>query len=272
VPRWQRALITGASSGIGEQFAQLLAEEGSDLVLVARREHLLHTLAERLRDAGIVVEVLCADLADRAQLDIVARRVLRSDSPIDLVVNNAGVSLAGRFHEQPLARHEELVAVCAIAPMVLTHAAMTAMSTRSIRGSILNVSSVCGSGPVAGLASYSAAKGFVNHLSQAAAADLGPGNVTITTVMPGPTRTAINDVGGTPLDTSGPEWMDPRDLARQSLDAADRGLRHFVPGYANRVRTALTPRFSGGVMARGRYLAMAVGRRSSHAARRLLAP
>jgi short-subunit dehydrogenase len=269
--RWQRALVTGASSGIGEQFARALAGEGTALVLVARRRELLDTLADELRPLGVAVEVLCADLADRAQLDVVAHRIAQLDAPIDLVVNNAGISLFGSFHEQPLARHEQLVAVNAVAPMVLTHAALRAMTSRKQRGNVINVSSVCGAGPIAGLASYSATKGFVNHLSQAAAADLAGREVTVTTVIPGPTRTAINDVAGTPLDTSGAEWMDPLVVARQSLDAAYRGVRHFVPGSVNRVRTALTPRFTGGPVGRGRAVLLAVGRTPSHVARRLLA-
>ena len=269
--RWDRALVTGSSSGIGEQFARELADERTDLVLVARRRELLDALAAELRDKGVEVEVLCADLTDRGQLELVAQRIAQSDAPIDLVINNAGVSVAGSFHEQPLARHEELVAVCAVAPMVLTHVAIRAMSARPRRGNVVNVSSVCGSGPIAGLASYSAAKGFVNNLSQAAAADLGDAKVTVTTVIPGPTRTSINAAGGTPVDTSGAEWMDPRDVAQQSLDAAHRGCRHFVPGYVNRVRAALTPRFSGGAMGRGRDLLVTVGRKPSHLARRLLA-
>jgi uncharacterized protein len=269
--RWKRALVTGSSSGIGEQFGCVLADERTDLVLVARRRELLDALAGELRSKGVAVEVLCADLADRAQLELVAERIARTDAPIDLVINNAGVSVAGNFHEQPLARHEELVAVCAIAPMVLTHAAIRAMSARQQRGNVVNVSSVCGSGPIAGLASYSAAKGFVNNLSQAAAADLGDDEITVTTVIPGPTRTSINTTGGTPLDTSGAEWMDPHDVAAQSLEAAHRGSRHFVPGYVNRVRNALTPRFTGGALGRGRESLVTVGRKPSHIARRLLA-
>jgi short-subunit dehydrogenase len=210
-------------------------------------------------------------LADRAQLEVVAQRVARAESPIDLVINNAGLSVSGAFHEQPLTRHEELVAVCALAPMVLTHAAIRALSERSSRGNIVNVSSVCGSGPIRGLASYSAAKGFVNNLSQAAAADLDGGDIVVTTVIPGPTRTDINAVGGTPLETSGAEWMDPREVARQSLDAAANGRRHFVPGYVNRVRMALTPRFTGGAFGTARDAMIVVGRKPSHAARRLVA-
>lgn len=249
----------------------MLAEEHTDLVLVARRRDLLESLAVELRGEGIEVEVLCADLTDRAQLELVAQRIAQTDAPIDLVINNAGASVFGGFHEQPLARHEEVVAVCAIAPMVLTHAAIESMVRAQRRGNVINVSSVCGSGPITGLASYSAAKGFVNNLSQAAAADLDGERVTVTTVIPGPTRTSINDTAGTSVDTSGAEWMDPRAVARQSLDAAHRGSRHFVPGYVNRVRNALTPRFTGGALGRGRDLLVTIGRKPSHVARRLLA-
>ena len=271
MPRWERALVTGASSGIGAEFARVLAAERTNLVLVARRQELLDALADELRREGVEVEVIRADLADRVQLESVAERVARSDVPIDLLINNAGISVAGAFHEQPLARHEELLAVCALAPMVLTHAAIRAMSARTTPGNIVNVSSVCGSGPIAGLASYSAAKGFLNNLSQSAAADIVGGNVIVTTVVPGPTRTAINAVAGAPLDTSGAQWMDPRDVARQSLDAAAEGRRHFVLGLVNRVRTALTPRFTGGAFGTCRNVVIAFGRKPSHVARRLIA-
>jgi short-subunit dehydrogenase len=187
------------------------------------------------------------------------------------VINNAGLSVGGAFHEQPLERHEELVAVCAVAPMVLTHTAIRAMVARSSHGSVINVSSVCGSGPITGLASYSAAKGFVNNLSQAAAADLGAGDVMVTTVIPGPTRTEINAVAGMQLETSGAEWMDAREVARQSLDAAALGRRHFIPGRSNRVRTALTPRFTGGAFGRVRDAIIVVLRKPSHGARRVAA-
>ncbi|MEO8696009.1 MAG: SDR family NAD(P)-dependent oxidoreductase [Acidimicrobiales bacterium] len=269
--RWERALVTGASSGIGAEFARALAAEGTNLVLVARRLELLETLAAELRAKGVEVEVLRADLADRAQVEIVAERIARTDAPIDLLINNAGIAVAGAFHEQPLARHEELVAVCALAPMVLTHAAIRAMSARSTRGNIINVSSVCGSGPITGLASYSASKGFLNHLSQAADADIRGRNVVVTAVMPGPTRTEINDLPGAPVDNNGAEVMDARDVAVQSLDAAAKGRRHFVPGFVNQVRTALTPRFSRGALGTGRNAMLTVGRKPSHVAQRIIA-
>ena len=145
------------------------------------------------------------------------------------------------------------------------------MSARGRRGSIINVSSVCGSGPIAGLASYSAAKGFVNNLSQAAATDLEGSDVKITTVLPGPTRTEIDEIAGAPVEAGGAELMDPREVARQSLDAAAQGRRHVVPGYVNRVRTVLTPRFTGGAFGRARNGLITLARRPSHLARRLLA-
>ena len=269
--RWERALVTGASSGIGAEFARVLAAERTNLVLVARRKELLDALADELRSEGVEVEVIRADLADREQLEFVAARVARNDAPIELLINNAGIVVAGAFHEQPLARHEELVAVCAVAPMVLTHAAIRAMTARSTRGNIVNVSSVCGSGPAAGLASYSAAKGFLNNLSQSAAADIVGRNVIVTTVVPGPTRTEIDDLPGAPVDNSGAEVMDARDVAMQSLDAAAAGRRHFVPGFVNRVRTALTPRFTGGAFGTSRNAVITIARKPSHVARRLIA-
>ena len=95
--------------------------------------------------------------------------------------------------------------------------------------------------------------------------------MVVTTVVPGPTRTDINEASGAPADTSGAEWMDPREVARQSLDAADKGRQHFVPGYVDRVRNALTPRFTGGAFGACRNVMVALGRKPSHFARRLVA-
>jgi len=212
-PRWQRALITGASSGIGAEFARTLAAEGTTLVLVARRVALLETVADECRRAGATVETLAADLSDREQVQMVAERLRTDADPIDLLVNNAGITVWGRFDQQPIERHEDLVAVLVTAPMVLTHAAANSMVSARV-GTIINISSTAGNGPVPDLASYSGAKAFINNFSQAVSRELRRSGVNVTTVAAGPTRTPINDVSGHPIDTTGREWMEPRGSAR----------------------------------------------------------
>ena len=268
--RWTRALITGASSGIGEAFARKLASEGTDLVIVARREPLLQQLASQLQ--GIDVEVLRADLADDADVARVAQRLQQSDKPIDLLINNAGLSLFGGFQANSLEQHRHLVAVCALAPMTLMHAALQAMVERG-RGNVINISSVCGSGPVGSLGSYSASKGFLNNLSQSAALDLaaaGHDDVVVTTVVPGPVKTPINEVAGTPVNMSG--WIEPDDFVPMVLDAAAAGKRLCVPERKNQLRNLLTPRYPYSTP--GRFLAagFATARAPYKLVRRLARP
>ena len=245
VPRWQRALITGASAGIGAAFARELAAEGTALVLVARRTAPLETIANELREVGVDVEILVADLSDRAQVQRVADRVSATTDPVDLLINNAGISVWGRFDQQPIDRHEELLAVLVTAPMILTHAAAAAMTSRGA-GTILNVSSLAGNGPVPELASYSGAKSFINTFSQAVSRELHRSGVVVTTVVPGQTRTQINDAAGHPIDTTGRDWMEPQKVVRQALAAAAAGRRHVIPGRRNRLEAMFTPRYPNG--------------------------
>jgi short-subunit dehydrogenase len=245
VPRWQRALVTGASSGIGAAFARELAAEGSALVLVARRADHLAEVADECRQAGVDVEILVADLSERAQVQRVADRASAQTDPVDLLINNAGITVWGRFDQQPIDRHEELLAVLVTAPMILTHAAAAAMASRG-GGTIVNVSSTAGNGPVPDLASYSGAKAFINTFSQAVSREMRRSGVVVTTVVPGPTRTQINDAAGNPINTTGREWMEPQAVVRLALNAASGGRRHIIPGRRNQVEAIFTPRFPNG--------------------------
>ncbi|HUP75939.1 MAG TPA: SDR family NAD(P)-dependent oxidoreductase [Acidimicrobiales bacterium] len=242
--QWQRALVTGASSGIGEEFTRQLASAGADLILVGRNSDKLEAIARELR-AAVDVEVVVADLSRREDIGRAARVLTDTDPPVDLLINCAGLSIWGPFADHPIEEHEALVNVCAVAPMVLTHAALSSMKAAG-RGTIVNVSSVCGNGPVRLLASYAAAKAFLNSLSQTVSAEMAASGVTITTVVPGPTRTPINEKAGQDTDTSGPEWMEPSRVVSAALRAAAAGKRHVIPGAANWLRTMVTPRYTAG--------------------------
>ena len=146
---WERALVTGASSGIGRAFARELADRGTDLVIVARDGDRLEQLAAELGSApgpGVEVEVLVADLSDREQLLAVAERLASDDSPIDLLINNAGFGYSGDFLDLDPDGETAVVDVNIAALHRLAHAAGTAMTARG-RGGILHVSSVAGFGP-----------------------------------------------------------------------------------------------------------------------------
>jgi len=221
------SLITGATAGIGHEYAVQLAARGDDLVLVARDVARLEEVAEELRRAHQVdVEVLPADLTDRAALARVEARVADPDRPVDLLVNNAGFSLKGRFLDNPVDAENAMLDVLVTAVMRLSHAALGAMAQRG-HGGIINVSSVAAFLP---RGSYSAAKAWVNSFGEWAATEYRPRGVTVTTLCPGFTRTEFHERMGVARD-SAPSflWLDPDDLVRQALEDFDKGRTFSIP-------------------------------------------
>jgi hypothetical protein len=229
------ALVTGASSGIGEAFARRLARDAHDLVIVARSAGALEALAGELRaEHGAGVECLPADLTVPAELARVEARV-RAAPPIDLVVNNAGFGSAGAFAEQDVEREEEQVRLNAIALLRLTHAALAAMLPRR-RGGIVNVSSLAGMGPYPFTATYGATKAFVNSLTEALAEELRGSGVRVQALCPGFTRTRFQERAGVDPETV-PRfaWMTPEAVVDASLAALARGEVVCVPGAGYRL-------------------------------------
>jgi hypothetical protein len=259
-PTWATALVTGASSGIGREIARRLAAEGSDLVVVARDRARLDALAAELtgRHPGRTVEVLPADLADAGQLAAVERRVADPDRPVDLVVNNAGFGTYGPLAAADVDAEEREIAVNVVAVVRLSHAAVGAMTARG-RGAVMNISSVAGLQATPGNATYGASKAFVASFGEAVSGELAGAGVTLTTVLPGFTRTEFQarariEGRGMP----GPAWQSAEDVAAQALAATRAGRAWFVPGTLNKVMTA-----AAGPVPRGlkRRLAARVARR-----------
>ncbi len=220
------SLITGATSGIGHEFAVQLASRGHDLVIVARDQARLESVAQSLRaDHRVEVEVLRADLSDRAQLQTVAERVADSAHPVDLLVNNAGYGLKGRFVDNDTAVEEALFDVLARAVLVLSHAAARAMSARG-HGTIVNVSSVAG---FLALGTYSAAKSYVTVFSEGLSAELAGTGVRVTVLCPGYVTTEFQQRAG--LSTPGPGflWLDTQRLVADCLADVERGKVVSVP-------------------------------------------
>jgi len=228
--RWERALVTGASSGIGAELASQLAAAGTDLVLVARDVDRLERMSSELEDrCGVEVEVLPADLSSPVSRSAVEKRLGADGSPVDLLVNNAGFGTNGRFADLPVAREEQQVQLNVLAVLRLCSAALPQMLSQG-RGTILNVASIAGLYPSPGSATYAATKAFVCSFSDALHEELRDTPVTVTASLPGLTRTEFHDRSGS--TTSAPEraWL-PADLvARQSLDAAAAGKARVVPG------------------------------------------
>jgi len=222
-----RSLVTGATAGIGHEFARQLAARGHDLVLVARDEARLDTVAAALEgEHGVRVEVLRADLADREDLRRVEERLRDPGSPVDLLVNNAGFGLKGRFLDNDVDDETAMLDVLVTAVMRLMHAALGPMAERG-SGGVVNVSSVAAFLP---RGSYSAAKAYVNQLGAWAAAEYAERGVTVTTLCPGFVRTEFHERMAVGRD-SAPEalWLDAEDLVREALADHDRGKALSIP-------------------------------------------
>lgn len=222
------ALITGASAGIGREFAVQLAARGSDLVLVARDGDRLRTLADELTSAhGIRAEVLVADLSDRAATQVVCDRLSDAARPIDLLVNNAGFGLRNAFLKNDIEEEERGLDVMVRAVLLTCHAAGRAMKARG-SGRIINVSSVAS---FIASGTYSAEKSFVTVFSEALAGELKGSGVTVTALCPGFTRTEFHEraelsVSGLPQAV----WLSAEQLVREALADADSGKVISVPG------------------------------------------
>jgi len=207
------ALVTGATSGIGRAFAEVLAHRGMDLVISGRDLARLELVAQDLREeAGANVEILVADLSDRAQVDLVAQRATGAD--IALVVNNAGYGLASPFVGGDLAQEQQLLDVLVTAVMRISHAALPGLIERDF-GGIINVSSVAGwlsSG------TYSAAKSYVTTFSESLAMQLRDSGAHVMALCPGFTRTEFQQRAGMNTDTI-PElmWLDAHDVVQVAL-------------------------------------------------------
>lgn len=185
------ALITGASSGIGEALARCFAREGYRLVLVARREGALHALAEALHaEHGIHVDVLPADLTRRGAAAALAAALRRKRRPVDVLVNNAGVLEQGAFSNIAAERHQELIDLNVSGLTAMLSAFVPSMVARG-SGRILNVASMASFQPVPGLATYAATKAYVLSLTESLAEELRDSGVSVTALCPGITATAM---------------------------------------------------------------------------------
>ena len=239
----QRALITGASAGIGEAFARRLAKGGHDLVLVARRRDRMEKLAAELSEAhGVEADVVETDLADDSAVATVEERLRRGD--IDLLVNDAGFGTRGEFAGLPIERELEELDVNVRALMRLTHAALGPMVGRG-RGAVINVASTGAFQPVPHMATYAATKAFVLHFSEALHEEVKGKGVTVTCLCPGAVKTEFQEVAGV-AERSLRAWKSADDVVESALKAAEARRAIIVPGALNVATMAavkLMPRF-----------------------------
>jgi uncharacterized protein len=219
------ALITGASSGIGDQFARQLARRGYQLILVARRRDRLEQLAEQVASSAHVIE---CDLASEA--DELDDKVETLGADVDLLVNNAGFGLRGHFLEFDAEREAEMVRVNCEAVVRLTHAFVPGMVERG-RGGVITVASTAGMQPLPYETTYAASKAFAISFMEALSMELRGTGVRALVVNPGPVKTEWQAVAGYDENTrTMPGMISAEQCVADALRAYDRGKRSVIPG------------------------------------------
>jgi short-subunit dehydrogenase len=233
MPERKLAVITGASSGIGAMFARKLAARGYDLLLVARREDRLRSVATELAETyHISSDVLAADLTADADRELVAERI-RSAPNLGLLVNNAGFGTLGFFFDVDVEGQLQMHRLHVLATMHLTHAALANLVPRG-EGGVINVSSVAGFGQTAGSVSYSATKGWMNAFTAGLYAELEVQNspVKVQALCPGFTLSEFHDtlkMDRSPIPQS--LWMTADFVVSESLRGFDEGELFVIPGW-----------------------------------------
>jgi uncharacterized protein len=231
-------LITGASSGIGEAFAEVFAAEGFDLVITARREERLQAVAARLRELrGVRVDVVVNDLSEPGAVAALSAEIERRGLTIDGLVNNAGYGVPGAFIASPWERQQAMLQVMVTGLAELTHRLLPGMIERGY-GRVINVASLAGLVPApAGHTLYAASKALVIRFSEALSHEVRRHGVHVTAVCPGFTLSEFHDVTGTRDSVSKLPawmWMDAPTVARQGYAAVMAGTPIYINGRVNR--------------------------------------
>jgi short-subunit dehydrogenase len=258
------ALITGASKGLGVVFADELAARGTDLVLVARSKDALQTLAARLTaHHGVRCYVIAADLANPKAVGDIYAELVEKGVRVDLLINNAGLGLSGRFLDHDRSKEQASIQVNVQALVGLSHLFGKAMSARA-RGGIINIASNSAFQPLPYMATYAATKAFVLHFGEALRHELSDTGVQVMTACPGPTATSFFE--GTPTKMSDRSFDTPKVVVRGILRAFDQGKAVAYPGRSSvRFATWLPRLLPRGLVVR--LAAMATGKMGlAHAA------
>ncbi|CAO1652538.1 SDR family oxidoreductase [Salinibacterium sp. NYA9b] len=227
-PHAGTALVTGATSGLGAEFAHQLAAAGYNIVLVARDRSRLDSVATELHSRyGVRTEVLRADLTNVDERALVEQRLQSSDAPISYLVNNAGYGLPQEFETNSIDDEARMLEILATVPLRLSHAVLSGMLSRG-SGTVLTVASIAGGAP---LGLYSAAKSWPLSFSRWANAHYRHRGVTFSAVAPGFVRTEFHARLGIERADMAPRWMwlDAGFVVRSALRAAARGRAVSVP-------------------------------------------
>ncbi len=235
--RW--GVITGASSGIGAEFARQLAARGMHLVLTARRRELLQQLAEELYTAhGTKTEIITGDLADPTEPRRMYDRIKELGIEIELLVNNAGIGNVSTVEDADPQRLLDMIQVNITSLTELTYLVLPQMLSRRA-GGVINVSSVAAFQPVAYNGVYSASKTYVLHFSESLWAEARKRDVTVIAVCPGTTSTEFFSESGVP------DWLEkhasqtPTEVVRAALKGFDKQRQYYISGWKNYILSLL---------------------------------
>jgi short-subunit dehydrogenase len=238
------ALITGASAGIGREFARALVGRANSLVLVARRQERLEELRAELTkgNPALTVHIRATDLSDERGITELSDWLAHENLSIDLLINNAGLGDVGPFATSEPQRVSEMLAVNVTALTLLTRLLLPGMIARK-RGAILNVSSTAGFLPIAGFAVYAATKAYVTSFSEAIRAELRGTGVTVSSLCPGPVYTEFTEVAARPgakRDRT-PEFVhvSAQEVARTGLAAIEHDRPLVIPGFVMKLGMSL---------------------------------
>ena len=233
-------LITGASAGIGREFARQLAGRANSLILIARREQRLNELRDELvqQNPNLRVFLSNTDLADLVQLNELLAWLDRESIDVDLLINNAGLGDSGSFATSDAIRNEQITLVNVVALTMITRHLLPRMIAQR-RGGILNVSSSAGFLPMPDSAVYAATKAYVTSFSEALRIELSGTGVSVCTVCPGPVRTEFHEVAKRPgaKPNIGPEFVlvSADQIVRDALAALEADRPLVIPGFPMKV-------------------------------------
>lgn len=231
------AVVTGASSGIGEEIARELVRRGHGVTLVARRVERLEALAAELAKSGVRAEVMAADLTDRTSRAALLSQVEERGLVADILVNNAGFSTSGPVRLADPAAELDMIELDVAAVADLCTRVLPGMIERG-RGAILNVASTASFQPLPGQAGYGAAKAFVRSYTWALVGELRGTGVSATVLCPGPVETGFGEAAGITDEEAQTlpsfMWVSAADVAKAAVAGMDRGAPIVIPGAANR--------------------------------------
>lgn len=230
----KNVLITGASSGLGLEFARIFAEAEFNLILVARSRDKMEQFADEYPEVDM--KIIQKDLSKPGSAQEVAEEVEKAGIDVDILINNAGFGLHGAFHELPLSRLTEMMHLNMLSLTELTHLLLPSMIERN-SGRILNVASVAGFVPIPYMSVYAATKAFVLAFTEGLAEELSDTNITLSVLCPGPTETNFSKTANADKTKMFEQAMSARAVADEGINGLLNGKRVIVTGKTNKATT-----------------------------------